>query len=249
MPPPSTTAVIQAVRRASEQSAAVVHEHMKQGLNSLATIASIAPLAGLFGTVWGILNSFVSCGGEKSACLGVIGERLSGSMWATALGLLVGLTSLWCYRYLTGRLEAFDHEMENAYLELLNRLIVYRERFKPGLAITRVRDTFLFAEKSPAELRQDRKSWRRSIFLTCATLVVAWSVQVVRYFEHDFFPLGPATRTACVYVLFTFCVSCLPAHPLWVRLLHRRPGGLPVVGSLICFCWSVAELVLRVHLL
>lgn len=52
-------------------------------------------------------------------------ERLSGSIWTTALGLAIGLASLWCYRYLTDRLETFDREMNNATLELANQLRLY----------------------------------------------------------------------------------------------------------------------------
>jgi biopolymer transport protein ExbB/TolQ len=138
--PLSATEAIQAAKRASERSAAVVHEEMKEGLNGLATIASIAPLVGLFGTVMGIPTSFVGCNGEKSACMAAVAERLSGSIWPTAMGLLVGLTSLWCYRYLADRLEDFDLEMENASLDLVNRLIVYGRRLNPGPAIKGVGD-------------------------------------------------------------------------------------------------------------
>lgn len=120
--------VIGATRRAAERSAAVVCHDMKKRLNSLATIAIIAPWLGLFGTVVGIVNSFVGCGGERSACMAAIVERLSDSTWPTALGLLVGLISLWCYRYLTGRVEAFAREMEGAILELVKLLARYRGR-------------------------------------------------------------------------------------------------------------------------
>ncbi len=123
---------MQAVMRASERTSALVHEDLKQGLSSLATIASIAPLVGLFGTIAGIATSFVACSGEKSACMAAIVERLSGSIWPTAMGLLVSLISLWCYRYLTGRTETFDLEMESASLALVNQLTIYGGRWKLG---------------------------------------------------------------------------------------------------------------------
>ena len=95
---------------------------MKRGVNSLATIASVAPFLGLLITVEGIVFSFVSCGGEKSTCLAAVVDRLSNAIARTALGLLVGIPSLWCYRYLRGQLEDLDVEMRNAALELANVL-------------------------------------------------------------------------------------------------------------------------------
>jgi biopolymer transport protein ExbB/biopolymer transport protein TolQ len=111
-----------AVLRASRRSAALVHEEMKNGLSGLATMASTAPWVGLLGTVVGIADSFHGCDGERSTCMGIVAESLSASWVYTALGLLIGLPSLWCYRYLAGRLEAFDHEMENASVDLVKQL-------------------------------------------------------------------------------------------------------------------------------
>jgi biopolymer transport protein ExbB/TolQ len=61
-------------------------------------------------------------------------QRLSESMWPTALGLLVGLIALWSYEYLAGELSALDREMRNASLELLNQLSRFQGRFafSPG---------------------------------------------------------------------------------------------------------------------
>ena len=75
------------------------------------------------------------------------------------------------------------------------------------------------------------------------------SRQAVRYFEIDLLPLSSATWASCRYVLFLFGISCVPPHVLWVKVLRRRRGGLAVLASALCLCWSVAELILRVHLL
>jgi biopolymer transport protein ExbB/TolQ len=96
----SAKEIIQAAERASHRSAAVVHEEMKRGLNSLATITSIAPLVGLFGTMWGIMNSFPGMGIDKATGLAVVTGRLSLACVSAALGLLTALQSLWCHRYL-----------------------------------------------------------------------------------------------------------------------------------------------------
>ena len=210
MPLPSAE-TLQAVQRASIRAAAVVHEDMNQGLSSLATIASIAPFVGVFGTLLGICNSFRSMGSDKATALGMLAEYLSEAIVPTAFGLLVGLISLWSYKFFTGRLQTFDREMEAGSLALVNQLAIYGGRLKPGLAITPVSDRPMFGEKSLAELQHDQRSWRRSMVLASAAFVVAWCLQVVRYSERYFLPLDSATWLACVHLLFTFGVSCFPA--------------------------------------
>jgi len=115
--------------RASARSAAVVEQDLKRGVNSLATIASIAPLLGVFTTVITIPTAFVGCAGERWACQAAMIQGLSASIWPTALGLLVGLISLWFYRYLAERLNAFKREMESATLDLVNQLARRRGRW------------------------------------------------------------------------------------------------------------------------
>ena len=85
---------LQAAQRTSERTAAKVHEQMKKAVASLGTIASTAPLIGFFGTVYGIPKSFLGCGGNAAICMAANVERLSWSIWTTALGLSVGLVAL-----------------------------------------------------------------------------------------------------------------------------------------------------------
>jgi biopolymer transport protein ExbB/TolQ len=93
---------------------------MKRGVNSLATIASIAPWLGLLLTLLGIINSFRGVGGEKSAIMAALAESLAEALAPAALGLLVAIPPLWFYKYLRGELEALDVEMNNTSLELTN---------------------------------------------------------------------------------------------------------------------------------
>jgi biopolymer transport protein TolQ len=100
---------------------------MKHGLTGLATVAALAPWVGLFGTVVGVAGSLgKGIGGNPASFLGAIANGLSAACVLTAFGLLVGLTWLMCYRYLANRLEVFDREMEDASLELVNQLSLYR---------------------------------------------------------------------------------------------------------------------------
>jgi biopolymer transport protein ExbB/TolQ len=113
---------LESARRASERSATVVHGKMKRGLWSLATIASIAPWVGLLGTIRGIHDSFGGFDGSKEALMVAIFEGLTRALMPTAFGVMGTLVALWCYRYLLSEVEAFDSDMENASLELMNQL-------------------------------------------------------------------------------------------------------------------------------
>jgi len=176
--------------------------------------------------------------------MAAISGALSESLWPTAFGLLVGLISLWCYRYLTGRLSTIDLEMENASLDLLNQLSRFRGRF----AARPAGDSRMFGETSLDEPRRDDKFERRCMLLASTALVLAWLAQAWRYLAVDFVSLPSALLAACIYLAIVFVISCLPMYLVWSKVLRRRPGGLVAMGSVLCLSWSVAELVLRRHL-
>ena len=232
------------VLRASRSSSAVVNEEMSQGLNGLATIAMLAPWVGILGSIWGIMNSFPAISGSKSFYLAIVARSLSKSMWPTAFGLLVGITALSCYRHLTERLRHFDHEMEDASLGLIASLARQRGLFTLGVAV----DSPMFGEKTRAELEGDHRFWRRSLFTTSTALFIAWFLQALRYLSDIEFSLYAVVQDSCLYILFTFGLSCLLVYPAWVRLLHRRRGGLVALGSVFCLCWTVSEFVVGRHL-
>lgn len=126
----SDAEVVETAKRALKRSEAVVHGELRRGLDILASISTTAPLVGAFGTVLGIEDSFVGCGAARSVCMAAIFERLSEALLPTALGLLVALLTVWCYRYLSSELEAFDLEMENEALKLVSYLTNYLGRRK-----------------------------------------------------------------------------------------------------------------------
>jgi biopolymer transport protein TolQ len=88
---------------------------MKRGLSGLATIASVAPWFGLLITLIGIVGSFVGCGGEKSACMAVLADRLANALIRCVVGLFVGLLSLCGYRCLFAQPEELDTDMQNTW--------------------------------------------------------------------------------------------------------------------------------------
>jgi hypothetical protein len=225
-------AILQAIHRASKRSSAVVREEMKGDAYSVATIACVAPWVGLFGTILGIVNSFPGIDGEKTSLMAALCNRLSESLWPTALGLAIGIVALWCYRYLEVRLQSLDHEMESASLDLLNQLSRLRGRFSAEPASKRVIDGPMFREESLAEITRDEKFQRRSMFLGGAAIVLAWLVQALRL----------SLEAAFLDVPLMFVISCLFTYPVWTKLLHRRSGGLAALASLFCLSWCLAEL-------
>jgi biopolymer transport protein ExbB/TolQ len=102
--------------------AALVDIELRRVLAGLATVAATAPFVGMLGTVVGIMNSFGGLGTERSAARWSMFGHLSDALVFAALGLLVAVPALAGFLYLRNRVEVFDVEMENAALELANRL-------------------------------------------------------------------------------------------------------------------------------
>ena len=92
-------------------------------LPTLATIANIAPLLGLFGTVTGMIKAFMiiqELGGKVNA--GVLAGGIWEAMLTTALGLAVALPTVVAYNYLVGKVENFSHQMQDSSVEILEVL-------------------------------------------------------------------------------------------------------------------------------
>src|SRR5216683_2246985 len=122
----SDAEVIEAAKRGLERSVAIVHAEMKRGLSALATIGSTAPFVGLFGTVVGILNAFKGIEQNKATGLSAVAGGIAEALVTTAFGLLVAVPAVWAYNYFTNKVEAFDVEMDNSSMELINYFILRR---------------------------------------------------------------------------------------------------------------------------
>jgi biopolymer transport protein ExbB/biopolymer transport protein TolQ len=111
---------IEASKRALERAEAIVHAELKRGLGGLATIGSTAPFVGLLGTVIGILNAFQKISKQKATGLGAVAGGISEALVTTALGLFVAIPAVMMFNYFTGKVEAFDVEMDNSSSELVD---------------------------------------------------------------------------------------------------------------------------------
>src|ERR1700716_3491989 len=118
---------IEASKRALERTEAIVHAELKRGLGGLATIGSTAPFVGLFGTVMGILNAFTGIANTKATGLAAVAGGIAEALVTTAIGLLVAIPAVMMFNYLTGRVEAFDVEMDNSSSELIDYFLKRRE--------------------------------------------------------------------------------------------------------------------------
>ena len=109
-------------RLASRMNAAVAAELDRLGdrLNILATVGSVAPFVGLFGTVWGIMRSFTAIAGANNTSLAVVAPGIAEALFATAIGLFAAIPAVIGYnRYthdvdrLATRYETFIEEFSN----------------------------------------------------------------------------------------------------------------------------------------
>ena len=114
---------IESSKRALERAEAIVHAKLKRGLGVLATIGSTAPFVGLLGTVIGILNAFQQIAVQKSSGIGAVAGGISEALVTTAFGLLVAIPAVMTFNYFSGRVEAFDVEMDNSSSELVDYFI------------------------------------------------------------------------------------------------------------------------------
>lgn len=112
-------------RLSSAMDAAVTNEsdHLAEKLNFLATVGSVAPFVGLFGTVWGIMNSFFQIGAQSNTSLAVVAPGISEALFATAIGLFAAIPAVIAYNRFSHRVNAFE-----------TRLYRFSDRFHASLS-------------------------------------------------------------------------------------------------------------------
>jgi len=97
-------------------------ERLERRLSFLATTANTAPFIGLFGTVWGIMDSFREIGLKGTTSLSVVAPGISEALIATAIGLATAIPAVIAYNYFVGRLKRINSRMENAVIYIINLL-------------------------------------------------------------------------------------------------------------------------------
>lgn len=94
-------------------------ERMSTQMSVLASIGSMAAFVGLFGTVWGIMNSFQAIASSKNTSLAVVAPGIAEALFATAIGLLVAIPASVGYSKLTSSINSYAMRMEIFSQELL----------------------------------------------------------------------------------------------------------------------------------
>ncbi|MBL8240798.1 MAG: MotA/TolQ/ExbB proton channel family protein [Bryobacterales bacterium] len=110
----------QLILNACRRVAATESRHLRRRLNSLATVASAAPLFGFLGTALGILNSFRGIVGEKSTIMAAIAYYLSEALLPTAWSLALAILARSAYHALQKQHRALELQMESCALCLAN---------------------------------------------------------------------------------------------------------------------------------
>lgn len=97
-------------------------------MNFLASVGSTAPFVGLFGTVWGIMNSFTAIGMSQNTSLAVVAPGIAEALFATALGLVAAIPAVLAYNKITDKINTFGNRVEIFINEMM--IIISKEIFK-----------------------------------------------------------------------------------------------------------------------
>ena len=84
-------------------------EELENQLPFLATVGSISPYIGLFGTVWGIMTSFIALGQVKQATLAMVAPGIAEALIATAMGLFAAIPAVMAYNRLSNQVSKLEH--------------------------------------------------------------------------------------------------------------------------------------------
>ena len=110
--------VRQRIAAALDNAVAQEADRLAERLNFLATVGSVAPFAGLFGTVWGIMNSFFQIGQQQNSSLAVVAPGISEALFATAIGLFAAIPAVIAYNRFSHRVNFFEARLQRFALRL-----------------------------------------------------------------------------------------------------------------------------------
>jgi biopolymer transport protein ExbB/biopolymer transport protein TolQ len=124
----SQVEIVEAAGRAVERAALLTTSDFKKGIGSLATIATLTPFIGLFGTVVGIIKAFTGMALTGSGGIGAVSAGIAEALVSTAFGLGVAIPAAWMFNYFTNQLERLQVEMSNSGSELVDFFMKQRSR-------------------------------------------------------------------------------------------------------------------------
>ena len=101
------------VQRSMKVAVAREEDHLDAHLSTLATIGSISPYIGLFGTVWGIMRSFIALGAVEHASLAMVAPGIAEALIATAMGLFAAIPAVIAYNRYAEKVDRLSSTYEN----------------------------------------------------------------------------------------------------------------------------------------
>jgi len=101
---------------------AEVGEELSSGMGIFATVGSIAAFVGLFGTVWGIMNSFIGIAQTQTTNLAVVAPGIAEALFATGIGLFAAVPAVIFYNMFARRIGSYQMRMDNFASEVLVRV-------------------------------------------------------------------------------------------------------------------------------
>jgi len=111
---------IESAQRGCLRASNIFEQELKRGTNTLATIATSSPFIGLFGTIFGIINAFRGMAVTGSGGIGAVSQGIAEALITTAFGIGVAIIALWCYNFLTTRIDVYNSEMVNTSSEIVD---------------------------------------------------------------------------------------------------------------------------------
>jgi biopolymer transport protein TolQ len=111
---------IDGVSRSLQRAIASEQERLARALPLLATTASATPFIGLFGTVWGIMNTFHAIGATGSTSILTVAPGIAEALVNTAAGLLAAIPAVVAYNHLLAKVRQIRRRMDDFSLEFLN---------------------------------------------------------------------------------------------------------------------------------
>jgi len=107
----SSNTIVDGTHRAMRVAMSREIDDLEQSLPFMATVGSISPYIGLFGTVWGIMNSFIALGSAENATLAQVAPGIAEALVATAMGLFAAIPAVMAFNRFSHQVE----KLENSY--------------------------------------------------------------------------------------------------------------------------------------
>lgn len=111
------------ISRAIKREANEESKGLSRYVPFLATVGNTAPFIGLFGTVWGIMNSFMSIGVTQSASLATVAPGIAEALVATAAGLAAAIPAVMAYNFFTQQINSIERDLEDFSGEFIKSFI------------------------------------------------------------------------------------------------------------------------------